>query len=129
MGVSGGTVFFDIQANFFQFFRYPDAHRRFEDHHDDKGEDKGERADRHSADNLLHQAVVGIRREDSHSNRAPNAANTMNRNRPNRIIDLQLIKEDDGEGAMSEVVTGVRGLAESGEILLLEQDETKEEAA
>lgn len=43
--------------------------------------------------------------------------------------EMDTVKEDDGEGAMSDVVTGVRGLAESGEILLLEQDETKEEAA
>lgn len=98
LSVSWGAVFGNVKTFSFFFSVNADSHDHFQDEEDNEREDKGEDADRSDTGELNDEIAAT---EDSHCKRSPDSADSVNRDRTNWVVDLDLVQEEDGNNDQS----------------------------
>ena len=86
------TVFAYVETLGLLFRRDTDTDSGLQDTEYDDREDEGSKAYGKCADELRHEDSTA---KDTDGKRAPDTNNAMNGDRPNRIINLDFVKEDD----------------------------------
>ena len=88
-------MFGNVESFILFLFVDPDAHSDLQGVEDCIREDEGEGADGDTTDELSDNAVICA--EDSYGEGSPDSTNSVNRDRTDRVVDLDLVEEEDGE--------------------------------
>lgn len=86
----------NVEAFCFFLLINPDTHHGFNDAEDDEREDEREAVNRDDPNDLRKETEVRTT-EDSYSKCSPDAADSVHGDRADRIVDLDLVEEQDRE--------------------------------